>query len=149
MNTSAPHQADGNGGRRPAASQTRLLPSPLSYRRVPVRELRALPIRHNPRLQVLDYSLTAAPGMVGKPRTHGHGAARLSGYVVRLCLIRDGGDWFLETEIRCYDERAARREGVTWSDRLLADLYRAVECRHLAAEGRAYLDTAGRGAGRN
>ena len=149
MNTSVPHQADGNGGRRSAASQTRLLPSPLSYRRVPVRDLRAFPIRDNPRLQVLDYHLTAAPGMTGCPRTHGHGAARLSDSIVSLCLVRDGGSWFLETEFRCYDERAARREGIAWSDRLLADLYQAIERRHLAAVGRAYLDPAGRGAGRN
>jgi len=121
---------------------------PQSYRRVPVRELRVLPIRENHRLQVLDYRLTLAPGMTGggKPRTHGHGAARLTGgYIMALCVTQDSGEWFLETEITAYDEARERRDALNCSAQLLADLYRAVQRRQIAAEGRAY----GRGKGRN
>lgn len=121
---------------------------PINYHRARVRDLRALPIRDNPRLRLLDYRLTKAPGMTGagKPRTHGHGSARLAGYVLSLCLTRDGGDgWFLETDARCFDEAAAQREGIAWNDRLLADLYRAVEREQMAAEGRSGLRAGGCG----
>ena len=141
MNTPAPHQADGNGSRRLAAPQA----PPLSYRRVPVRNLRELPIRHNPRLQVLDYHLTTAPGMVGRPRTHGHGACRLAGYVVSLCLVRDGDDWFLEVQPAPFDEALDRRAPLDFAPQILADVYRAVQRLQINAQGRAH----GNGKGRN
>jgi len=121
---------------------------PINFRRCRVSDLRTLPIRHNPRLQVLDFCLTNAPGMTGtgRPRTLGYGSARhAGGYVLRVFLTRDASDWFLETETRCFDEEAGRRESIVWNDLLLADLYRAIQRRQLAAEAQAY----GRGAGRN
>ena len=121
---------------------------PLSYHRIPVRQLRALPIRENSRLQVLDYRLTLAPGMTGggKPRTHGHGAVHLSGgYVLSLCITQDGGAWFLETVLTAYDEAREGREALDFSPQMLADIFRAVQKRQVAAEGMAY----GHGAGRN
>lgn len=128
------------GPRRPTPATP-----PISYERAPVCALRALPIRENHRIQLLSYRLTDAPGMTGKARTHGHGSARLAGYVIALCLTRDGGQFWLEIESRCHDEEAARREKIAWSLQILADLYRAVERRHMAAQGMAY----GRAAGRN
>ena len=112
---------------------------PTSYSRVPVRTLRALPIRENPRLTLLDYRLTCAPGMTGKPRTHGHGAARMAGgYVLSLCVTQDAGQWYLEVQSAPYDEEADRREPLDCSLLILADLYRAVQTKQIAAEGRAY-----------
>ena len=132
-----------SGGGQLAASQT----PPLSYRRVPVRALRALPIRVNPRLQVLDYRRTTAPGMAGKtPRTHGHGSARIAGFVLSLCLVRDGaGEWWLEVQPSPYDEALSRRTPVDLAPQILADVYRAVQKRQIGAQGRAY----GQGKGRN
>ncbi len=119
-----------------------------SYWRVPVRDLRALPIRENPRLQVLDFRLTRAPGMVsGRPRTYGHGTARLQGNaILAVCIVRDCGEWFLETELYAFDEAAGRRHAAAdISPQLQADIFRALQRLQVAAEGRAY----GRGSGRN
>ena len=121
---------------------------PLSYNRARVKDLAAFPIRENPRLTLLDYRLTLAPGMTGggKPRTHGHGAVHLSGgYVLSLCITQDGGAWFLETVLTAYDEAREGREALDFSPQMLADIFRAVQKRQVAAEGMAY----GRGAGRN
>jgi len=118
-----------------------------AYRKVPVRDLRALPIRNNPRLQVLDYRLTDAPGMAGgqKPRTHGHGAARLpGGLILALCVTQADGEWFLEAAAP-FDEALDRRAPLDCSPQLLADVYRAVQRRQIAVQGRAY----GQGKGRN
>lgn len=131
------------GPRRPLPPR-----QPINFRRCRVSSLCTLPIRENPRLQLLDFCLTDAPGMTGtgRPRTRGHGSARIAGgYVLSVFLTRDRGDWFLEAEARYYDELAARREGIAWNDHLLADLYRAIERRQLAAEARAY----GHGLGRS
>ena len=137
--------AGNDGGRQIAASQSPPLSPPLSYRRVPVRELRALPVRDNPRLQVLDYRLTTAPGMVGRPRTHGHGAARLSGgYVVSLCVTQDGGEWFLEIQPAPFDETLGRRAPLDFAPQILADVYRTVQRLLIAAEGRAHGQRKGR-----
>ena len=57
------YSAGNTGGSRAAASPS----LPLSYHRIPVRDLRALPVRINPRLQVLDYRQTCAPEMAGRP----------------------------------------------------------------------------------
>lgn len=122
------------------------IPAPISYHRVPVRDLRALPIRENPRLQILDYRLTDAPGMTGKPRTHGHGAARLpGGFVLSLCITQAGGEWFLETQAAGFDEVLGRREPTGCSIQILADLYRAIQQMQIAAQARGY----GRQEGRN
>lgn len=141
------YPAGQEGGGLLAASQLPPLSSTISYRRIPVHHLRALPVHINPRVQVLDYRQTTAPGIKSsiKPRTHGHGSARIAGFLLSLCLVREDSGWFLETEARCYDEQAARREAIIWDDALLAALYRAVEQKYLAGEARAY----GSGAGRN
>ncbi len=117
----------------------------LSYRRVPVRDLRALPVRENPRLELLDYRLTNAPGMAGCPRTHGHGAARLpGGIIVALCVTQEQGEWFLEATAAPFDEILGNRGPLDCSERLLADIYHAVQCRQIAAQGRAYGQCEGR-----
>ena len=136
------YPAGQEGGRPSAASQR----PPLSYRRIPVSQLRALPVRHNPRLEVLDYRLTAAPGMADKPRTHGHGAARLpGGFIVSLCVTQDAGQWFLETQALPFDEILDQSGPMDTTAQILADVYRAVQRRQIAAQGKAY----GRGKGRN
>ena len=120
--------------------------APLSYRRVPVRELRALPAGGDPRLTVLDFRLTTAPGMTRarRPRTYGHGAARLAGFVLSLCVVRENGQWYFETAIDAFDEARGRRDGLELSPVMLAALYRAVQRRLIAAEGRAYVSNEGR-----
>lgn len=133
------------GPRRPSVNVP-----PLAYIRVSVQELRDLPIRAVPlasmRMAVLDFRLTAAPGMTkGQcPRTYGHGAARLAGFVLNLCVVRDGGQWFFEAEAQPWNEWRGCRERLEMSPEVLADVYRAVQQRLLADEGRAYGRTAGR-----
>ncbi len=120
--------------------------APVAYVRVPVRELRALPVRQNPRLTVLDFRLTTAPGMTRArcPRTYGHGAARLGDFVLSLCVVREGGQWYFEAAINAFDEARGRRDGLELSPVMLAALYRAVQRSLIAAEGRAYVSNKGR-----
>ena len=136
-----PGSTGNSGGRRQAASQA----LPLSYRRVPVADLRRLPIRDNPRLVVLDYRLTNAPGMNRAPRTHGHGAARLAGsFTFALCVTKDStGEWYMEVQPSPYDDVQDKRHPLDVSPQILADIYRAVQRKQIAAEGR--LNGQGRG----
>lgn len=145
MRNSAYNPAGEEGGRQSAAPQ----PPPLSYRRTPVHTLRTLPVREDPQLQVLDNWVTAAPGMkntgAARLRTHGHGAARLAGYVLSLCILQDTGEWFLEMQRAPYDEAWGCRSLLDFTPQMLADIYRAVQVHHPASQNRVHR----RGEGRN
>jgi len=122
----------------------------LSYARYAVRDLRRLPVRENPRLVVLDYRLTDAPGMrnaqAGEPRSHGHGAVRLfGGFIAAVCVAQDAGEWFLEAQIAPFDTERNGRATMEFSPQILADIYRVVQQHQIAGQARSY----GRGEGRN
>lgn len=112
--------------------------SPVSYERLPVQALRSLPIRENPRLLVCYWRTPS--GQSEPARSHGHGFFRLGGELTAgFCLTKDGGQWFLETERRCYDAGAGRFTDAAFLAPLLADVYRAAQKQQIAAEGRAYV----------
>lgn len=124
--------------------------SPISYNRVPVRELRefpAAPDRRGQALEVLDFTLTAAPGMAKgqKPRSYGHGSARIGGYILLLCVVRDGAGWYFEVEVSSFDEWRGRRERLDLSLEVLSSLYWGVKQRLVSAEAKSHR----RGTGRN
>lgn len=124
--------------------------SPISYNRVPVRELRSFPASHLRRgqtLDVLDFRLTSGVGMAKgqKPRSYGHGSARIGGYILLLCVVRDGTDWYFEVEGAGFDEWRGRRERLDLSLEVLSSLYWGVKQRIVFAEAKSY----GRSAGRN
>ena len=108
----------------------------ISYSRDRVSALRCLPVRENTEIQLLDYRATPNLPTGIRPRTIGHGAVRLAGYILNICIVRECDGTFFETERHPYDIARRRRETIRLAPQIMADLFRLAEQKHFAIMGR-------------